>query len=224
MSIWGDMRRQALVIGLGQFGMALARSLVNKGFEVLAVDIDGDRIARARAFAETLQFDATDIDALARLSPELRDVCICGIGDEDREASIICTALLRQLNAKRIIARASDDVHARILQLVGATEVVNPERDFGERYAMRLLSDQVIGELHLGSGLVLAEIEVPEIFAAKSLAELRLPNRFSITVVATKLLNEPEVKPPGPDTVLHRGDIMLVVGTREAVTKMLRVL
>lgn len=218
------MRRQALVIGLGQFGMGLARSLIDKGFEVLAVDIDADRIAHVNAFAEGLQFDATDIDALARLTPDQRDVCICAIGDEDREASIICTALLKQLNAKRIVARAGDAVHARILQLVGATEVVNPERDFGERFAMRLLSDQVIGELHLGSGLVLAEIEVPEIFAAKTLAELRLPNRFSVTVVATKLLDEPDVKPPGPDTVLNRGDLMLVVGTRHAVSEMLRVI
>jgi len=218
------MRRQALVIGLGQFGMSLARSLVNKGFEVLTVDINDERLAHAHAFAETLQFDATDIDALARVAPERRDVCICAIGDEDREASIICTALLRQLNARRIVARASDDVHARILQLVGATEVVNPERDFGERYAMRLLSDQVIGELHLGSGLVLAEIEVPEIFASKTLKELKLPNRFSVTVVATKLRTEMSVRPPGPETVLSRGDIMLVVGTRDDVTKLLRVI
>lgn len=204
--------------------MGLARSLIDKGFEVLAVDIDPDRIAHVNAFAEGLQFDATDIDALARLTPDQRDVCICAIGDEDREASIICTALLKQLNARRIVARAGDDVHARILQLVGATEVVNPERDFGERFAMRLLSDQVIGELHLGSGLVLAEVEVPEIFAAKTLAELRLPNRFSVTVVATKLMDEADVKPPGPNTVLNRGDLMLIVGTRRAVSDMLRVI
>lgn len=218
------MKRQAIVIGLGQFGMALARSLVEKGFEVLAVDIDAERIAQVNTFAEGLQFDATDIDALARVTPEQRDVCICAIGDEDREASIICTALLKQLNARRIVARAGDEVHARILQLVGATEVVNPERDFGERFAMRLLSDKVIGELHLGSGLVLAEIKMPEMFAAKTLAELRLPNRFSVTVVATKLLDESDVKPPAADSVLSRGDIMLVVGTREAVSNMLRVL
>lgn len=218
------MKRQAIVIGLGQFGMALARSLVDKGFEVLAVDIDAERIAQVNTFADGLQFDATDIDALARVTPEQRDVCICAIGDEDREASIICTALLKQLNARRVVARAGDEVHARILQLVGATEVVNPERDFGERFAMRLLSDKVIGELHLGSGLVLAEIEVPEMFIAKTLAELRLPNRFSVTVVATKLLDEINVKPPAAETVLSRGDVMLVVGTRDAVSNMLRVL
>lgn len=212
------------MVGLGQFGMALARSLIDKGFEVLAIDMDADRVAHANTFAEGLQFDATDIDALARVSPEERDVAICAIGDEDRESSIICTALLKQLNAKRIIGRASDEVHARILRLVGATEVVNPERDFGERFAMRLLSDQVIGELHLGSGLVLAEVEVPEIFAAKTLAELKLPKRFSISVVATKLMDEDDVKPPGPNTVLNRGDLMLVVGTRDAVAAMLRVI
>lgn len=215
------MKRQALVIGLGQFGMALARSLADKGFEVLAIDINPEHVAQARDFAETLLFDATDAEALARTSPERRDVCICAIGDDDREASIICTALLRQLNAKRIIARANDDLHARILGLVGAHDVVNPERDFGERFAMRLLSDKVIGELHLGSGLVLAEIEVPNVFVGKSLVELRLPNRFQVTVVATKPLNEANIHTPGPDTILVGGDVMLVVGSRAAVSKLI---
>lgn len=127
------MKKQAIVIGLGQFGMSVARALSERGVDVLAVDIAEERVRVAAGFAaEAACFDAMDTDALARTSPERREVCICAIGDEAKEASIICTALLRQMGAPRVIARANDDLHERILKLVGAHQVVNPERAFGE--------------------------------------------------------------------------------------------
>ena len=129
------IRRQVVVIGLGQFGMALTRSLSERGADVIAIDTQPDKIQMAAAFAsEALCFDATDEEALARINPAKRDVCVCATGDQSKEAAIIVTALLRQLGAPRIIARANDDLHKRILLLVGAHEVVNPEWAFGERF------------------------------------------------------------------------------------------
>ena len=99
------MNKQAIVIGLGQFGMAVAQVLSERGMEVLAVDLVESRVRAAAEFtAEAACFDAMDTDALMRTSPERREVCICAIGDESREASIICTALLRQMGAPRVIA------------------------------------------------------------------------------------------------------------------------
>lgn len=163
-----NSKRQTLIIGLGQFGMAVARARSSRGVEVLAVDVREDRVRAASAFvAETACFDATYTDLLARTSPERRDVCVCAIGDEAKEASIICTALLRQMGARRVIARANDDLHARMLALVGAHQVVNPERAFGERFANQIVHASIKGELSLGEGLLITEVEAPASFVQK---------------------------------------------------------
>src|SRR5687768_4540537 len=111
--------------------MALAQSLAERDVEVMAIDTRLEPVEEASAFtASAVQCDGTDEDWLRRASPERRDLCVCAIGDENREGSIMCTALLRQLGARHILARATDTMHERILRLVGAHEVVNPERAF----------------------------------------------------------------------------------------------
>ncbi|MFO0004972.1 MAG: NAD-binding protein, partial [bacterium] len=109
---------QVLVVGLGQFGMALARSLAAGGVEVLAVDRDEGRVATiAPHVAEAVALDAMDEAELARCSPAVRDTCICAIGDDARAASIIVTALMKQMGARQVIARAIDPRHGRSLKL-----------------------------------------------------------------------------------------------------------
>ena len=217
------MIKQALVVGLGQFGMSLARALSANGVEVLAVDLREERLRAAAAFAaETASFDATDSDALARSSPDRRDVCVCAIGDEAKEASIICTALLRQMGAKRVIARADDDLHARILNLVGAHEVVNPERDFGERFARRLVFDRVIGELPLGEDLFVTEFRPPRSFVGRSLKELQLPLKYAITVIAIRSKGQEIVLAPDPARPLEADDVLLVVSKEGVVSKLMQ--
>ncbi|MCZ7684848.1 MAG: TrkA family potassium uptake protein [Sandaracinaceae bacterium] len=155
------------MIGLGQFGLALATSLTRKGVEVLAVDSREERVrVAASVVAEAVCFDATDEAALARANPSRRDLCVCAIGNEAREASIIATALLRQMGAKRVVARATDPLHERILRLVGADEVVNPEQAFGDRYATRLMYATVLDEIELGEDLVLTELKPPRASSA----------------------------------------------------------
>lgn len=216
------MNRQALIIGLGQFGMTLARTLAQRGVEVLAVDVDEERVRKAAGFVEeALCFDATDEDALSRTLPGRRDVVVCAIGDEAREASIICTALLRQMGAKRIVARSGDPLHARILQLVGASEVVDPEREFGERYASRLLHATVLGELSLGEGLVISEVKVPEALVGRNLVDLRLRQRFGITVVAVRGPGDGKVSLPEPETPLRQGDAIVIIGGEGCLEQLL---
>ncbi len=216
------MRAQALVIGLGQFGMSVARALAARDVEVLAVDVDEERVRAASAFAaEAACLDATDEDALGRTSPERRDVCICAIGDEGREASIICTALLKQMGAERVIARSNDDLHARILTLVGASQVVNPEREFGTRFANQVLHERIRGEMPLGEGLLVTEVEVPEGYVGQTLEALRLPRRFGVTVVAIRRCEGGEVVLPAPDSVLRADDVLVVVAKEHAVSRMM---
>jgi len=210
-----------MVVGLGHFGLSLARALAERGAEVLAVDIREDCVRTAAAFvAEAACFDATDADALARTSPERREVCICAIGDESRDASIVCTALLRQLGAKRVISRASNALHERILKLVGAQMVVDPERQFGEAFASQVVHESVLGELRLGSGLVIYEFKAPPFLVGHSLGDLQLARRFGMTVVAMRKGTQ-QILLPDPQQLVTGDDVLVVVGREGAVAKML---
>ncbi len=215
------MKRQALVVGLGQFGMAVARSLATKQVEVLAVDVHEERVRRVSAFvAEAACLDATEEAALARTSPDRRDVCICAIGDESKEASIICTALLKQMGAKRIIARSNDELHGRILSLIGANEVVSPEREFGDRFANQILHERIRGEMPLGQGVTISEITVPPGFVGRRLSELHLPRRFGVTVVAIRENASGAVVLPKPDSQLRGEDVLVVVAKDQAAARL----
>jgi trk system potassium uptake protein TrkA len=215
---------QILVIGLGQFGMALTRSLVAHGAEVLAVDRKEERVAEAASFAaEAMCFDAADEAELLRVAPSRRDHCVCAIGDESRESSIIVTALLRKVGAPRVIARATDALHERILTLVGAHEIINPERAIGERMAMRLLHRGVLEMLPLGDDLVITELTAPASFVGRSLNDLQLPRRFQVTVVAVRRnrAGRGVLVLPAPNEPLEEGDILVVVSPPASATDLL---
>lgn len=216
------MAQQALVIGLGQFGMAVARSLAEKGVEVFAIDRREDLVEDAADFAaESAQLDATDEDALAQVLPGTRDFAVCAIGKESREGSIICTALLRQHGVPRVIARAGDLIHARILRLVGAHLVVNPDQEFGERLANRLLYERIVTDMPLGHDLRITEFNLPDSFAGQTLQELALPRRFGVMVVAVRRSGQENVMLPDPAAVLRSGDSLVVVSKEAAIANLM---
>ncbi|HLU49602.1 MAG TPA: TrkA family potassium uptake protein [Planctomycetota bacterium] len=216
------MAKQAIVIGLGQFGMAIARALAERDVEVFAIDLREDFVREAAEFAaEAVAFDATDAESLAATWPNRRDVSICAIGDEAREASIICTALLRQMGAPRVISRANNPLHERILKLVGAHVVVNPEREYGERFASRVLHEHVLGELVLSPGVLITELHPPPALVGRTLAELELPRRYGVTVVAVRPAEGEVVLPPPPNDPLRADDLLVVVSTKDSITRLL---
>ncbi|MFO7564544.1 MAG: TrkA family potassium uptake protein [Enhygromyxa sp.] len=213
---------QALIVGLGQFGMALARRLSELGVEVLAVDNDEHLVQLAAGFVtEAVCFDASDEASLARADPSRRDLCVCAIGNEAREAAIIVTALLRQMGAPRIVARALDDLTERILRLVGAHEIVNPERAFGERLANRLVYQNIVEELPLGSDLMITELHPPPALVGRSLAQLRLLERFAVNVVALRTVGGGATIKPDLERPLAGDDILVLVSRPEAIRKLL---
>jgi trk system potassium uptake protein TrkA len=202
--------------------MALSRTLSERGVEVLAVDVNEERVRLASAFVvEAACFDATDEQALMRAAPERREVCVNAIGDDAKDASIICTALLRQMGAPYIVGRASDDLHARILRLVGAHHVVNPEREFGERFASRIVHQGIIGEMPLGEDLVITELTAPSVFVGRSLDKLELPRRFGLQVVAIRRGGSANVLIPEPKETLVADDVLVIVSKQGAVGRLL---
>ena len=216
------MAKQVLIVGLGRFGMSLGRALADRGVDVLGLDVDQDRVEAAAAlFAGALCLDATNEEALARASPANRDVCVCAIGDDSRDASILCTAPLRQLGARRVIARTNEPLQSRILMLVGAHEVVNPINEFGRRLADQLVYDRLVGEMPLGDDVVVVELHPPRNFIGKTLAELRLPQRFRVTVIALRRAEQNDVVVPEASEVIDPGDILVVVARKGATEKLL---
>ncbi len=208
-------KQQVLIIGLGQFGMALAHALTRHGTEVLAVDIDPARVQKAAPhLADAVVIDAMDESALARLRPAARDLCVCAIGETQREASIVVTAVLRQAGARRVVARATNAMHERILRLVGAHEVINPERMMGEQLAGRLAFEGVLSIVPLGDDLVIAEVSVPGPTVGRTLADLKLPRRYRLTVLALRR-HEGEARKlvlPTADLQIQADDILVVAG------------
>ena len=211
------MSTQVLIIGLGQFGMSLARTLSEKGAEVIAADSNKELVEEAASFLDdAICLDATDETAMARLCPKERDVVICAIGA--REPSILTTAILKQMGCENIIARATDKIHERILKAVGAKNVINPDAEYGKKFAYKILFQNIIND-ETSENIQLLEINVQPFMEGKNLIELALPNKYGIIVAAIKKGNK--LTRPFPNEILDTKDKLLLVCTEDAIAKMI---
>lgn len=211
------MKEQILIIGLGQFGMSLARTLSDKGFQVIAVDIDQKLVNEASNFAtDAICLNAIDELSLSKLSPKDRDLIICSIGA--REPSILTVALLKQMGCDNIIARASETIHARILKAIGAKQVINPEYEYGKKFANKILFKSIFYEDASGE-IELLEIPVQQFMVGKSLVELHLPDRYKIVV--SGIIKDNKLNIPTPHEKLQEGDRLLVTGSSEDIEKIM---
>ena len=211
------MSIQVLIIGLGQFGMSLAKTLSQKGAEVIATDINKELVDEASNFLDdAICFDATDEVSISKLCPKERDVVICAIGA--REASILTTALLRQLGCENIVARATDKIHERILKAVGAKTVINPDLEYGKKFAYKIMFQNVIAD-EASNDIQLLEINVQPFMIGKTLIELMLPNKYGIIVAAVKKGNS--LSRPFPNQKLLKEDKLLLVCNEDAIIKMI---
>lgn len=208
-----------MIIGLGQFGMALAQALAERGVEVLAVDISQEKIEQASDFVtHAVALDATDENALAALHPADRDSVICAMGASSKESAIICTALLRQLGCRHIVSRASSVTYRRILFMVGAHEVIIPEQDYGRRFATHLLYRNMIADRNSADELNLTEIRLPRSMVGKNLVQLALPKKYGIIVAAVR--HDGVLQRPEPDKPLSEDDMLLIVSNENAIAKL----
>jgi trk system potassium uptake protein TrkA len=207
------------VIGLGRFGRALVTALVAEGQSVLAIDLDPQRVELLADVAdEAMALDATDEDTLAGLHLERMSCVVVAIGGRATEASILTTALLRQLGVPRIVGRALNELHARVLRAVGAQEVINPEAEAGRRLALRLANPGIVDQIALGDATI-AEVETPAAFYEQSLAELDLRNRLGVTVLAVRGEGSLRVNPAATER-LAAGDVLVVLGLPAAIKRL----
>lgn len=217
------MAQQIIVIGLGHFGMSLARSLAANKAEVLAVDNKKVLVEEAAKFAtEAIWADATDEQQLAELEPGKRDIAVCAIGEESRESSIICTALLRQMGCKKVVARANTSMHQRILKLVGAHQIINPEQEFGVKFANKLLYSDIIADTNISEDLSITEISVQPSMIGKTLIELELPKKFGVIVAGIRDKKNNRIMQPLPNIPLKEKENIIIVSNEESIRKLLK--
>ncbi len=210
--------KQFVVIGLGRFGSSVARSLSNNGHNVLAIDIDPDRVENiVDEVTHAVEADSTDEDALNTLGVRNFDVAVVSIGDNIR-SSILTTLLLKEMDIPYVVVKAQDDLHGKVLTKVGADRVVYPERDMGERIAHNLVSTNVLDYIEFAPDYSVVEIIATSNMVGKSLGELELRTKFDVNVMAIKRGEHLNMSPGAEDKILE-DDILIVMGKNDNLEK-----
>ncbi len=197
------------VFGLGRYGVAVARELVENGAEVIAVDTDQRIVNDAAVYLPVCKCaDVTDAEVISRLGiGSIDTVIVCMAGN--LEASVMAITLCKEAGVKTVIAKCANEMHQKILLRVGADQVVFPENESGIRLAKNLLSSGFIDMISLSKDVSMVEIDVKEEWIGKNLIELNLRKKYGINVVALKKGEEVSVS-INPEQLLD-GDTTLIV-------------
>lgn len=208
-----ERKKQYLVLGLGRFGASVAESLYSLGHEVLAVDADEGLVEDvAPRVTQAIAADATNEEVLASLEPAAFDAAIVSIGANVRD-SILIAVLLREMGAKSVIAKAADELHAKVLRKVGVDRVVFPERDMGQRLARSLATQNFLDMMELSDEYQMVEVFAPEAWHGRTLLEVNVRRHYGVSVIAIRRA-ERFIASPGAEERFQAGDILLVLGTR----------
>lgn len=211
--------KQFAVIGLGRFGTSVANTLYEMGYEVLAVDNDENRIQDfSDQVTHVIQADTTDEEALIALGIRNFDVVIVAIG-ENVQANTLTALQVKEMGVPYVVAKASNNLHGKLLQKIGVDRVVYPERDMGRRVAHNLVANSVLDYIELSPDFSIVEVEVPQKLQGKTLLETDLRSKYEINVVAIKRDTELIVSPP-PSERFAKDDIIVVVGSRKGIEKL----
>jgi trk system potassium uptake protein len=211
--------KQFAVIGLGRFGVWVLEELLSVDVEVLIVDKDENLVARYREQVESAYVaDIIDEQTIRRIIPADIDVVIIDLGDRT-EASILASNYLKKMGVRRIVAKAETDAHGEILRLVGATDIVFPNREAAKRVMPPLLSDALFSYMPISAGLVMAEVSFPHQLIGKTFAEADLRATHGLNVVATKPDGVGDYIFVTPTYRIVRGDTFLVVGSPDDLAK-----
>lgn len=213
--------RQFAVIGLGRFGRAVCGTLHNLGYEVLGIDNNQrlvDQALHDGVVAHALQLDSTEPSALKEASIADFDTVIVAIGNYIQE-SIITTLNLKEAKVPHVVAKASSEIHGKLLERVGADLVVFPEREMGCQLARALTKPRILDRFELDPDNSIVEVVVPERFDNKTLADLDLRRNYGISVLAIGADQKFQINPQ-PQQKLLKGQIMVVIGSNRDIDRL----
>ena len=212
------MQHRVVVIGLGIFGVNIVRDLYTGGFEVIAIDKNKEAVQSVRdCSTKAIQADGTDREIMEAIGIQEDDVAIVSFG-EDLAAATLTTLHLKQMKVKTIIVKAPNEEHRVILEKMGATEVLIPEKEIAHKVAKSLLSPNVLDYLPLSDGYMISEVIPPNGFFGKSLAQLQLRSRCHVEVIAIRDVVADRINMiPGANFVVKDGDVLVVVGKEKDI-------
>lgn len=211
--------KQFIVIGLGSFGISLAKTLYEMGNDVLVIDENEELVQSMTGLVtHAVQANATDENVLKSLGVKNFDVAVIAIGS-NMESSIMVTMLVKEMGVKYVVAKAHNELHARVLYKVGADRVVMPEKDMGIRVARNIFSSNLLDLIEFSKEYSIAEILPIEEWFHKTLRDINMREKYGLNVIAAKKLNNEIIVSPGPDYVVDEGDILAVCGKNTDIKK-----
>lgn len=213
--------KSILLIGLGRFGKHIAMQLNEMNHQVMAVDKDEEKVNFILPFVTNAQIgDSTNEEFLASLGIRNYDVCVVAIGS-DFQSSLETTSLLKEMGAQKVISRASRDVQAKFLLRNGADEVVYPEKEMAKWTAVKCCGNNILDYVELEEGYAVIEAEIPKSWERRSIGEINIRRHHNITIIALKR-DEKMMLEISSDTVLERGDIMIIIGKYDDLQKIIK--
>jgi trk system potassium uptake protein TrkA len=213
--------KQFAVIGLGRFGRAVCGSLHRMGYEVLGIDSDERRVAQIlteQLAAHTVQLDSTEVTALREAGVFEFDTVIVAIGNYVEE-SVITTMNLKEAGVPHVVAKASSEIHEKLLRKVGADHVIFPEHEMGCALARSLTKPGILDRFELDPDNSIVEVIVPEEFDSKTISELKLRSRFGLNLLAVSYNGKFEINPE-PNRRLRKGEAMVVIGSNQGIDQL----
>jgi len=223
-----------IIFGLGNFGSSLAQKLTEQGNEVIGIDHNMDKVDGLKEkISHTVCLNSTDQHTVSGLPLKDTDVVIVAIG-EDQGANIMTTAVLKNLNVKRLISRAITPLHETVLEAIGVHEIVHPEEETAERWAKKLCLRGVVDSFELSGQYSIVEVNVPKKYTGQTLQEIGFRRKHNLVVLTTIKKEEKknligidrEINQvqgvASPKTVLEKDDIMVIYGHNQDIKKILK--
>lgn len=205
------VKKQFAVVGLGRFGGSVCKELYKMGHEVLAIDINEDKIHNFANFStHAVVANATDENALISLGIRNFEHVIVAIG-ENIQASILCTLLLKELKVKRVWVKAQNNYHHKVVEKIGADRIIHPEHDMGIRIAHYLVSEKIIDYIELSPDYSIMELIASYKVANKTIAQLNIRAKYGCTILGIKRGEEVMITPFPNDIILEK-DILILIG------------
>lgn len=225
-----------IIVGLGSFGASLSQKLTAQGNEVIGIDTRMEKVDLYKEkISHTIQMDTTEEFTVSGLPLEDTDVVIITIG-EDQGANIMTTALFKNMQVKRLISRAIDPLHEKVLEAIGVDEIVHPEEETAERWAKKLCLNNVVDSFKLSDDFSIIEANVPKNYIGKTIREIGFRNQFQLLVLT--IMKKSEVKSllgksrtkvkvegiatPNPDQKLEETDILVLYGSNKDLQEFLK--
>jgi len=223
-----------IIVGLGSFGSSLGAKLTAQGNEVIGIDIQMSRVNNYRErLSHTIQMDATDEFAVSGLPIKDTDVVVIAIGEEQGD-NIMATALFKNLQVKRLISRAENPLHEKVLQAIGVDEIVHPEEETAERWAKKLSFKGVVDSFELSNDYSIVEVKLPEKFDGEMIRNIGIREDFGLLILTT--ISEKETKSiigksrkiekvqgvASPNDILSSDDILVVYGANKDIKRFLK--